>query len=53
MSEWSVRSNSTLASIESDHTRVSNTSIGDADRGYGQNSIVRNWVMGMMGYTSH
>lgn len=54
MSEWSVRSNSTLASIESDHSRAStNTSIGDADRGYGQNSIVRNWVMGMVGYTSH
>jgi hypothetical protein len=54
MSEWSVRSNSTLASIQSDHSRASsNTSIGDADRGYGQNSIVRNWVMGMVGYTAH
>lgn len=51
MSEWSVRSNSTLASIQTD--RSSNTSIGDADRNYGQNSIVRNWVMGMMGYTGH
>mmetsp|Transcript_15866 Transcript_15866/g.26551 ORF Transcript_15866/g.26551 Transcript_15866/m.26551 type:complete len:302 (+) Transcript_15866:179-1084(+) len=55
MSDWSERSDSTLASIETDRDYGEDdddlgSNCGYADRNFGRDQIFRNWASGMLGY---